>query len=146
MHVLGCTNTIRVQRDHIINPRTSQNTNVSGGRGRGRNIALGIRTFIDNLVDRTNSSTGAHHQETPIRRISVTPGVATSVSTVENIGGDATPSDISAEEDRVNTAGSANRDLIYHINGKVVIEEEWKQFHKKLMISGSTKRTKQKKT
>ena len=27
--------------------------------------------------------------------------------------------------------GSADRDLIYHINGKVVTEEEWTQFHKK---------------
>ena len=54
-----------------------------------------------------------------------------SISTVENTQGAATPSDIPVEEDRVSTAGSADWDLIYHINGKVVIEEEWTQFHKK---------------
>ena len=36
------------------------------------------------------------------------------------------------EEDRVSTTGSTNRDLIYHINEKVVTEEEWTQFHKKI--------------
>ena len=94
----------RVQCDIPINPRTPQNTNSAGGQGHGRNPALGRRTFIDDLVDRTNSSIGAQHQETPIRRIPVTPGVAVSISIVENIGGDATPSDIPAEEDRVSTA------------------------------------------
>ena len=92
---------------------------------------MGRRTFIDDLVDRTNSSTGDRYQERPIRRSPVTPGVATSVSTVENTRGAATPSDTPAEEDKVSTAGSADRDLIYHINGKVVTEEEWTQFHKK---------------
>ena len=113
-------NTRRVQCDHLINPRTPQNTNVAGVRGRGRNTALGRRTFIDDLVDRTNSSTGALHQETPIRRSPVTPGLAASVSIVENTRGAATPSDIPAEEDRVSTAGLADRDLIYHINRKFV--------------------------
>ena len=69
---------------------------------------MGRRTFIDDMVDRTNSSTRARHQETPIRRIPITPGVAASISTVENIGGVATPSDFSAEEDRVSTAGLAD--------------------------------------
>ena len=41
------------------------------------------------------------------------------------------PSNTLAEEEKVSTAGSANRDLIYHINGKVVIEEDWTQFHQK---------------
>ena len=77
-------NTRRVQRDHLINTRTPQNTNVAGGQGRGKNPTLGRRTFIDDLVDRTNSSTRDHYQETPIRRIPVTLGVAVSVSIVEN--------------------------------------------------------------
>ena len=101
-------NTRRVQRDIPINPKTQQNTNIVGGQGRERNPALGRRESIDNLVDRTNSSTGARHQETPIRRTPVTPGVAASVSIVENTGGAATPSGILAEEDRVSTVGSAD--------------------------------------
>ena len=39
--------------------------------------------------------------------------------------------DTLAEEDRVSTAGSADRNIIYHINRKVVTEEEWTQFHNK---------------
>ena len=93
---------------------------------------MGRRTFIDDLVDRTNYSTGAHHQETPIRRSLVTPGVTVSVSIVENTQGATTPLDMPTEEDRVITMGLANQDLIYHINGKVVTEEEWTQFHKKM--------------
>ena len=77
-------NTIRVQRDHLINPRTPQNTNDSGGQDWGRNTALWRRTFIDDLVDRTNSSTRALYQETPIRRSPVTPGGEASVSPLEN--------------------------------------------------------------
>ena len=118
-------NTRRLQRDNPATPRTLQNTNIVGGRGRGRNPTLGRRTFIDDLVDRTNSSTGARHQETPIRRSPVTPGVAASVSIVENTRGVATPLDTPTEEDRVSTTGSADQDLIYHINEKVVTEEEW---------------------
>ena len=86
---------------------------------------MGRRTFIDDLVDRTNYFTGAHHQETPVIRIPVTLGVAASVSTVENIGEVATPSGVPMEKDRVSTMGSAYRDLIYHINEKVVTKEEW---------------------
>ena len=112
-------NTRRVQRDIPINPRTPHNTNIAGGRGHGQNPSLGRRTFINDLVDRTNSSTGTRHQESPIRRSLVTPGVAASVSIVENTGEAATPSSIHMEEDRVSTAGSANQDLIYHINRKV---------------------------
>ena len=115
----------RVQHDHRINPRTPQNSNIAGGRGRGRNPALGRRKFIDDLVDRTNSSTGARYQETHIRRIPITIGVVASVSTVENTRGATTPSDTPMEEDRVSNAGWADLDLIYHINGKVVTEEEW---------------------
>ena len=77
-------NTRRVQRDHLINYRTPKNTNITGGRGHGRNAALGRRTFIDDMVDRTNYSTGDFHQETPIRRSPIAPGVATLVSIVEN--------------------------------------------------------------
>ena len=61
-------NTRRVQHDHLINPKTPQNTNTAGGRGHERGPELGRRTFIENLVDRTNSSTMACYQETPIRR------------------------------------------------------------------------------
>ena len=52
-------NTRRVQRDIPTTPRTPQNTNIAGSRGRGQNIALGRRTFIDDLVVKTNSSIGA---------------------------------------------------------------------------------------
>ena len=86
---------------------------------------MGRRTFIEDLVGRNNFSTKARYQETPIRRNPVTPGLTASVSTVENTQGAATPSDIPAEEDRVSTAGLADRDLIYHINRKVVTEEQW---------------------
>ena len=44
---------------------------------------------------------------------------------VENTEEAATPSGVFAEEDRVRTTGWANRDLVYHINGKVVTKEEW---------------------
>ena len=98
-------NTRRVQHDHLIYPRTPQNTNVAGGRGYGRGPKLGIRTFIDDLVDRMNSSTRARYQETPIRRSLVTLGVAASVSIVENTQGATTPSDIPTKEDRVSTVG-----------------------------------------
>ena len=43
----------RVQRDIPITSRTPQNTNIVGGQGRGQKPALGITTFIDDLVDRT---------------------------------------------------------------------------------------------
>ena len=54
-------------------------------------------------------------------------------STVENTRGVATPSNTPVEEDGVSTAVSTDRDLIYHINGKVVTEEEWTQFHQKFI-------------
>ena len=75
-------NTRRVQCDHLINTKTPQNTNIASGRGHGLNPTLGKITFIDNLVDRTNSSTGDHYQETPIRRSSVTHEVEASFSIV----------------------------------------------------------------
>ena len=112
-------NTRRVQRDHLINTRTPQNTNIAGGRGCGINSTLGRRTFIDDLVSITNSSTGDHHQGSSIRRIPI-PRVEASISTVENIGEVATPSGIPTDEDKVSVVGSANQDLIYHINKKVV--------------------------
>ena len=94
---------------------------------------MGRRTFIDDLVDRTNSSTRARYQETPIRKSPANPGVPASGSTVENTQAAATPSSIPAEEDRVSAIGSVDRDLNYHINGKVVTEEEWTQFHQKFI-------------
>ena len=128
---MGFLITRRVKCDIPTTHRTPENTNIAGGRGHGQNPALGRRKFIDDLVDRTNSSNGSRHQESPVRRSSVTPGVTTLVSTVENTGEAATPSCIPTEEDGVSTAGSANQDLIYHINGKVVTKEEWTWFHKK---------------
>ena len=114
-------NTRRVKHDHLTNPKTQQNTNIARGRG----PELGRRTFIDDLVDITNSYTRAHYQETPIRRSLANPGVPASGSIVENTQGAATPSNIPVEEERVSTVGSADQDLIYHINGKVVTKEEW---------------------
>ena len=43
-----------------------------------------------------------------------------------------TPSGVPTEEDRVSTVGSADRDLVYHINRKVVTKEEWTQSHQEL--------------
>ena len=43
----------RVKHDHLTTPKTPQNTNNAGGQG----PQLGRRTFIDDLVDRTDSST-----------------------------------------------------------------------------------------
>ena len=74
----------RVKRDHLPTPKTPQNTNSIDGRGRGRGPQLGRRTFIDNPVDRTDSSTRARYQEAHVRRIPADPGVPTSRSTVEN--------------------------------------------------------------
>ena len=77
-------NTRRVKRDHLPTPKTPQNTNSAGGRGRGRGPQLGRRTFIDDLADRTDSSTRACYQETPIKRSLVDPGAPASRSIVEN--------------------------------------------------------------
>ena len=109
---LGCMNTRKVKCDPLRNPKTPQNTNIAGGRGRERGPELGRRTFIDNLVDRTNSSTRARYQETPIRRIPANHRVPASGSIVENTRAAAAPSNTSAEEDRVSTAGSADRDYL----------------------------------
>ena len=48
----------RAQRDI---PRTPQNTNLAGGKGRGYIPGLGRKTFIDDLVSKDNSSTGARN-------------------------------------------------------------------------------------
>ena len=77
-------NTRRVKHDHLSTPKTPQNTNSAGGLGRGRGPQLGKRTFIDDLVDMTDSSTRACYQETPIERNSTDPGAPTSGSTMEN--------------------------------------------------------------
>ena len=82
------------------------------------------------MVNRTNSSTGARHQESSVRRSLVTPRVAASVSTVENIGGAATPFGVPTDEDRASALGS-DREVVFHINGKEVTKEEWAQLHKK---------------
>ena len=74
----------RVKHDHLLTPKTPQNTNNAGGLGRGRGPKLGRRTFIDDLVDKTDSSTRACHLEIPIRRIPTDPGAPASGSIVEN--------------------------------------------------------------
>ena len=83
---------------------------------------MGRRTFIDDLVEKSNSPTRDCHQETPIRRILVDLGVLASGSLVENTRAAATSSNIPAEEDKVGTTGSADRSPIYHIYRKVVTE------------------------
>ena len=112
----------RVKRDHLSTPKTPQNTNSAGGLGCGRGPPLGRRTFIDDLVDRTDSSTRARHQETPIRRNPVDPRAPASGSTVENTRAAATSSNIPTEEDTAVTTRPAGRGPIYHIYGKVVTE------------------------
>ena len=124
-------NTRRIKHDQFPTPKTPQNTNSAGGSGRGRGVPLGRRTFIDDLVDRTDSSTRDHLQETPIRRNPADPEAPASGSTVENPRAAATPSNVPAEEDTAVTTGPAGRGPTYHIFGKVVTEEEWMQFHQK---------------
>ena len=114
-------NTRRVKRDHLSTPKTPQNTNSVGGRG----PQLGRRTFIDDLVDRTDSSTKACHQETPIRRNPADPRAPASGSIVENTRAALNSSNIPAGEDKYGTTGPVGRSLIYHIYGKVVTKEEW---------------------
>ena len=101
-------NTRRVKRDHLSTPKTPQNTNTTSGRGHGRGPQLGRRTFIDDLVDRTDSSTRDRYQEAPIRRIPTDPGVPASGSIVENTRAAATPSSTPTEGDKVSTAGSTD--------------------------------------
>ena len=121
---LGCMNTRMVNHDHLTNPKTPHNTNIASGRGHGRGPELGRITSIDDLVDRTNSSTRAHYQETPIRRSPANHGVPVSGSTMENTRAAATLSNIPTEEDRVSIAGCSDQYLISYINGKVVTEED----------------------
>ena len=122
-------NTRMVKHDHLPNPKTPQNTNNASGRGHGRGPQLGRRTFIDDLVDRTDSSTRARQQATPIRRNPADPGALASGSMVENTRAAVTSSNIPAEKDTTVTTGPAGRGPTYHIFGKVVTKEEWMQFH-----------------
>ena len=142
-------NTRRVKCDHLSTPKTPQNTNSAGGRGCGRGPQLGRGRFIDDLVDRTNSSTRACYQDIPIRSSPVDPGVPASGSIVENTRAATTSSNTPVEEDKVSTARFADQGPIYHINRKVVTKEEWTQFHQKFVDHGRkkrrTKRRKQKK-
>ena len=118
-------NTRRVKHDHLSTPKTPQNTNSVGGLGHDRGPQLGRRTFIDDLVDRTDSSTRDRHQETSIRRNHADPGAPASGSTVENTRAAVTSSNIPAGEEKASTTGPAGRGTIYHIYGKVVTKEEW---------------------
>ena len=126
-------NTRRVKRDQFPTPNTPRDTNGAGGSGRGRGAPLGRRTFIEDLVDKTDSSTRARLQETPIRRNPADPEVPASGSTVENPWAAATPSNILADEDTTVTTGPAGKGPTYHINGRVVTKEEWDQYHQKFL-------------
>ena len=126
-------NTRRVKRDQLSTPKTPQNTNSAGGLGRGRGPPLGKRTFVDDIFDRTDSSTRARHQETPIRRNPADPGAPASGSTVENTRAAATSSAIPADKDTAFTTGPASRGPNYHINGRSVTKEEWDQYDQKLL-------------
>ena len=99
----------RVKRDQLPTPKTPQNTNSAGGSGRGRGAPLGRRKFIDDLVDRTDSSTRARLQENPIRRNPADPEAPSSGSTVENPRAAATPSNIRADEDTAVTIGPVGK-------------------------------------
>ena len=133
-------NTRRVKRDQFPTPTTPQATNSAGGSGRGRGVPLGRRTFIDDLVDRTDSSTGARLQETPNRRNPADPGVLASGSTVEKTRAAVSSSAIPGDKDTAVTMGPAGRGPDYHINGRRVTKEEWDQYHQKLLDSGKTKK------
>ena len=42
-------------------PRTPQNTNLENGSGLGYSLGLGRKTFIDELIAKVYSSTGAQY-------------------------------------------------------------------------------------
>ena len=103
-------NTRRVQRDI---PRTPQSTNFSGGRGRVRILALGIRAFIDDLVSKDNYSTAAQNQgPSSVRIIPITPRREASVSMVERTIGAMTPSSVPADEDRASAVGLGEPEVV----------------------------------
>ena len=71
----------RTQREIPIIP---QNTNLACGRGRGYTPCLGRNTFVDELIARVDSSTGARYRgPSSMRRILVSPRLEASVSTME---------------------------------------------------------------
>ena len=118
-------NTRRTQQDI---PRTPKNTNLAGGRGCGSIPALGRRTFIDELVTRSNSSIGSSDQElSSVRRIPISPRVEASVSKVEKTVGSATPSTVPVEGIlgyRSSYVGAGGPEVVYHIDEKEVTEED----------------------
>ena len=85
---------------------------------------MGRRTFIDDLVAKTNSSTGARYQGSSVKIIPITPRVEASVSTAENTRGVATPLGVPAEEGRISVVGESDQEAIYHINKNMVTKEE----------------------
>ena len=92
---------------------------------------MGRRTFIDDLVSRANSSTGARHQGPPsIRRSLVTPRVEESTSPVERTGTVVTPFGVLADEDRASVVGVGELEVVYHVEEKEVTKEEWLQLQK----------------
>ena len=79
-------------------PRTPQNTNLENGSGLGYSLGLGRKTFIDELIAKVYSSTGAQYiGPSSMRRILVSPRLKASVSTVDISIGAATPSSVPVE-------------------------------------------------
>ena len=119
----------RTQRDI---PRTLQNTNLAGGRGRGCSPCLGIKTFNDELVSMVNYSIGAQNQgPSSMRRSPVSPRLEASLSTVERTMRAATPSSIRVEGtlgDRGSSVGLGGPDEVYQIDREELKKEEWLQF------------------
>ena len=118
----------RAQHDISRTLGTPQNSKFAGGRGRGNNPSLGRRTFIGDLVDMANSSTGAHHQgPSSVQISSVTPRLEASVSMVEKTREVVTPSGVPVDRDRANVVGGGELQVVYHIDEKEVTKEEWLQ-------------------
>ena len=79
-------------------PRTPQNTNLENGSGLGYSLGLGRKTFIDELIAKVYSSTGAQYRgPSSMRRSLVSPRLKASVSTVDISIGAATPSSVPVE-------------------------------------------------
>ena len=86
---------------------------------------MGRKTFIDDIVGIANSSTGARHQGSScVRRGTVTPRLGASVSMVENTRETTTPYGVPTDRDRASVVGGGEPEVVYHVDGKKVINEE----------------------
>ena len=119
-------NTRRTQRE------TPRSTKFFDGRGHGYNPGLGRQTFIDELIARIDSSTGAiYHRPSSVRRIPIPPRLESLVLTVERPVGVTTPSGGPMERtlgDRGSSMGAGGPKEVYRINGEEVTKEEWFHF------------------